>query len=54
MDSNQEIDVTLQTGNDPIINIETTSWVTGAALLGITALGTMVTWRSGSKFLKKK
>ena len=54
MDSNQEIDVTLQTGNDPIINIETTSWVTGATLLGITALGAMFTWRSGSKFLKKK
>jgi hypothetical protein len=50
MDSNQEIDVTLQ----PVKTNEFSSWLVGGALLGITILGTAVIWRSGPKFLKKK
>jgi len=54
MDEDKELDVTLTAGSTPpVIDINYTSWVTAAGLVGLTALGTVAVWIKGPKFLVK-
>jgi hypothetical protein len=54
MDTDKTLDITLTSGSTPpIIDINYTSWVTAAGLVGLTTLGTVAVWIKGPKFLIK-
>jgi len=54
MDDDKTLDVTLSSGpTPPVIDINYTSWVTAAGLIGFTTLGSIAVWIKGPKFLLK-